>query len=147
MTTITTRTPVSPKVAAAAAWAFLAPLLLAALIALVSYLLTDDGRALFAGLPVWLQVPLFAFVSALAGALAGYVRPDPLRIIGQRSVDQSVDDLVERGRGYGAAFEDDDEQLEDTAGADDEGDYEPRRALDERDLDGDGRDDKTGRFV
>lgn len=120
-TTLTSTTPISPKVVAATAWAFVAPLLLAAVVALVSYLLTDDGRALFGSLPTWVQVPLFAFVSALSAALGGYRKADVLRDLGQQVLDE--------GEVPGAAGELD---LDDDAPVD---------------ADGDGHDDRTGRFV
>lgn len=111
-------TPISPKVVAATVWAFVAPLLLAALLALVSYLMTDDGRALFAAVPTWVQVPLLAFISALSAALAGYRKRDALRDIGQDAI---LDGQVQLADQEGTAYP--------------------------SDANGDGRDDKTGRFV
>lgn len=79
-------TKTSPKVVAAQAWAFIAPVLLAAAMALVSWLLTDDGRTVFRELPVWAQVPIFAAVASLAARLGGYLQRDGLREEGARAL-------------------------------------------------------------
>lgn len=68
--------PVSPKLVLAVAWGFAVPILVAALQAGLGYLVTDDGHALFAGMPVVAQVTIYAVVGQLAAATAGYRQPD-----------------------------------------------------------------------
>jgi hypothetical protein len=60
----------SPKAIAATVWAFLAPLLLTGADALLAYLVGNPS--VFSVLPVVVQVPLVAFLGALAAAVAAF---------------------------------------------------------------------------
>jgi hypothetical protein len=68
--------PTSPKVIAAAVVAFLAPVGVSVVLAVIGFLATDDGRALTSSWPLVLQVAFYAAVAAVGGGLAGYRQPD-----------------------------------------------------------------------
>jgi hypothetical protein len=76
-------TPLSPKVVAFAVAGFSTPVVLAILGTVLDYLATGPGRTwlddLLSNTPPLVPVLVFALISALSGAIAGYVKADPLR--------------------------------------------------------------------
>lgn len=76
--------PPSPKVIFAAAAAFIVPVIVAGVLALISFLLTDSGRELFRDIPLWVRIPLWAMLAAAGAIIAGYQKRDPIRDDGLR---------------------------------------------------------------
>lgn len=79
MTTI--KTPVSPKVIAAA----LVPLVVPAILAMLAYLQTNDGQSLLGSLPVLAVIGINALGTTIAAALSGWLVKDRLRIAGAKA--------------------------------------------------------------
>lgn len=75
------KTPVSPKVVLAAALAFLAP----TVIIVLDYLL-GEGAGVFAGWHPIAQIAVLSILTSIASFVAGYVKRDPIRETGARSV-------------------------------------------------------------
>lgn len=59
-------------------------------VAVISYLLTPGGEALYQTWHPLAIVALQALLPALLGAVAGYLKPDPLRDRGERAVRESA---------------------------------------------------------
>lgn len=73
------RSPISPKVAAAAVAAFLLPT-----VAIILDYLLGEGSGIFGGWHPIAQIAVVSVLTSLATLVAGYIQRDPLRESGAR---------------------------------------------------------------
>jgi hypothetical protein len=77
---------ISPKVIASTAASFAITVVLA----MLNYLITPEGRTLFAALPHWLTILALAFIIGLTAGVAGYAKADPARTYADPARDDSA---------------------------------------------------------